>query len=87
MEINSIPFLFMDASQLRRELHEYIDQADERIIRLMHGMLKADQELPADQKALLDERLKEYYSHPREVLTLQEMQAKYSSKNEPGSSI
>ena len=72
----------MTALELKRELHELIEQADERVIRLVYGMLKADQELPEDHKQILDERLKEYNSRPDEVLTLQEIKKKYSRKDE-----
>lgn len=85
MEINSIPFLFMTALELKQELHELIEQADERVVRLVYSMLKADQELPDGHKQILDERLKEYQSKPGEVLTLQDIKKKYSRKDEPGS--
>lgn len=75
----------MTALELRRELHELIEQADERVIRLVYGLLKADQEIPEDHKQILDERLKEYHSRPDEVLTLQDIKKKYLRKDESGS--
>jgi hypothetical protein len=50
----------MTALELKRELHELIEQG-ERVIRLVYGMPKADQEIPDDHKQILDERLKEYH--------------------------
>lgn len=32
----------MGTTQLREELHQYIDQADDRILRLVRGMFQAD---------------------------------------------
>lgn len=32
----------MGAAQIREELHQFIEHADERILNLMYGMMKAD---------------------------------------------
>ena len=32
----------MGAAQIREELHQFINHADERILNLMYGMMKAD---------------------------------------------
>ena len=32
----------MSTSQLRKQLHEYINKADERLLNLIHGMFQAD---------------------------------------------
>jgi len=34
----------MGTAQFREELHKYIDQADDRILRLVRGMFLADNE-------------------------------------------
>jgi hypothetical protein len=34
--------LFMSTTQLREQLHEYINKADERLLNLIHGMFQAD---------------------------------------------
>ena len=54
-QINSI----MGAAQIREELHQFINQADERVLNLIYGMMKADSEslLTADQQADLDKRI------------------------------
>jgi len=50
----------MGAAQLRREeLHQFINRADERVLNLMYGMMKADSEsllTPAQQEDL-DKRI------------------------------
>ena len=32
----------MGTTQIREELHQFINHADERILRLIYGMMKAD---------------------------------------------
>jgi len=34
----------MSTAQLKRELHEYIDVADDRLLLLIHGMFQADKQ-------------------------------------------
>jgi hypothetical protein len=76
----------MNTVQLRQALHEYIDQADEKAIQLMYSFLnsqdkdKDDFEMPEEHKQIVDQRLKEYYENPRDVLTLEEMKEKYGYK-------
>lgn len=74
----------MGTIQLRQRLHEYIEIADDRIIRLMYGLVVADMEedaseLPDEHKKILDERMREYRLNPQEVLTWEEIKARYSS--------
>jgi len=74
----------MGTIQLRQRLHEYIEIADDRIIRLMYGLIVADMEedaseLPDEHKKILDERMREYRLNPQEVLTWEEIKARYSS--------
>lgn len=49
----------MGAAQIREELHQFINRADERILNLMYGMMKADSEkvLTAEQQEDLDKRI------------------------------
>ena len=52
-------FGIMGAAQIREELHQFINQADERILMLIYGMMKADKEglLTAEQRDDLDQRI------------------------------
>ena len=34
----------MNTAQLRKELHEYIDRADDRLLKLVRGLFQADHE-------------------------------------------
>lgn len=59
----------MGAAQIREELHQFINRADERILNLIYGMMKADNEeghfaLNEIQKQLLDERLEAHKNFP-----------------------
>lgn len=60
----------MGAAQIREELHQFINQADERILRLIYGMMKADIEsednLTEAHKKIIDERLASHKSNPLE---------------------
>ncbi len=54
-QINNI----MGAAQIREELHQFINHADERVLTLIYGMMKADNEglLTAEQQQDLDKRI------------------------------
>ena len=50
----------MGAAQIREELHQFINRADERVLSLIYGMMKADNEkevLTTDQEEDLDKRI------------------------------
>jgi hypothetical protein len=47
----------MGVSQIREELHQFIDNADERILNLIYGMMKADLQKDAALEASLDKAL------------------------------
>lgn len=76
----------MDTVQLKQALHEYIEKADEEAIQLMYSFLASqdkgeeDFEMPEEHKQLVDQRMKEYYQNPHDVLTLEEMKEKYGHK-------
>lgn len=61
----------MGSSQIREELHQFINRADERVLKLMYGMMKADNEgsdytLGETHMQVLDERLAAHKSSPKE---------------------
>lgn len=49
----------MGAAQIREELHQFINRADERVLTLIYGMMKADNEnvLSEEQQVDLDKRM------------------------------
>lgn len=61
----------MSTSEIRELLHEYINNADERLINLIYETIQSDMKEDYDalnegQKKLLDERLTAYQSNPSE---------------------
>lgn len=59
----------MEIGQIRDELHQYIDNADDRLINLMYGMIQADMmesdhQLTKEHKKILDSRLVEHQKAP-----------------------
>ena len=67
----------MQTVTLREELHQYIDQADDRLLKLIYGMMKADQVdellVPDFHQGIILERLKKHQANPKEVLTWQQV--------------
>ncbi|MEO9803278.1 MAG: addiction module protein [Reichenbachiella sp.] len=60
----------MSRVDLRDEIHQYIDKADDRILQLIYGMMQADlseedYELSEAHKQVLDERLTAHKSNPQ----------------------
>ena len=57
----------METAHLRAEIHEYVDQADDRFLNLVYGMIKADNtsyELSEHEIKVIEERLYEYNKNP-----------------------
>ncbi|MDQ0476367.1 MULTISPECIES: addiction module protein [Chryseobacterium] len=53
---------------IRKKIHEFIDHADERILRIFHAIITMEEVeehvLSAEYKEILDERLKEHHENP-----------------------
>ena len=50
----------MDTIQIKEELHQFIEQADARVLNLIYGMMRADSNLEiltAEQQEDLDQRI------------------------------
>lgn len=71
----------MGAAQIREELHQFINQADERILNLIYGMMKADLQKNDELEASIDRALEQ--SKKGEVRSnkqvMAEMRARYKS--------
>lgn len=78
----------MRTTQIREELHQFINQADERILRLIYGMMKADIDNEGDyllteaHKQILDERLSAHESAPDEGSGWEEVKARVKKSRE-----
>ncbi len=71
----------MDTVTIREELHEFIDGADESLLKTIYEIFQADKvgeiEVSDEHKRILDERLKAYYENPNDVLTWEEIKSIY----------
>lgn len=59
----------METDEFRKQIHGYIDKADDRFVNLVHAMMVADIEEPEyelsdEHKRILDERLEDYRKNP-----------------------
>ena len=61
----------MSTTEIREKLHQYINEADNRFIQLVYGMMKADEqskdeniELTEAHMKILDKRLAEHQADP-----------------------
>jgi putative addiction module component (TIGR02574 family) len=74
----------MATTQIREELHQFINIADERVLKLIYGMMKADHEddisLTDTHKQLLDERLAYHKVSPHEGASWQEVKHRIQGK-------
>jgi putative addiction module component (TIGR02574 family) len=71
----------MTSTDIRKDLHELIDAADEKLLKTIYDILLIVEsrkfEISDEHKAILDQRLKAYYENPTDVLTWEEVKAKY----------
>lgn len=67
--------MIMQTTTLREELHYYIDQADDRLLKLIYGMMKADlsAQIPDFHQEIIGERLAKHQANPDEVLSWQQV--------------
>lgn len=75
----------MSTSELKKELHDFIEAADKSLLNTIYEIIKAsenknDFEISDEHKQILDERLKSYYANPNDVITLEEFKQKYGPK-------
>lgn len=62
----------MGTTEMRQALHEFINQADDRVLKLIYGMMKADTDGDNDymlsdaHRQILDERLAAHEAAPAE---------------------
>jgi predicted transcriptional regulator len=71
----------MVAAQMREELHQFINNADERILNLMYGMMKADIKKDEALEASIEKGLEQSRKgkvRPHETV-MTEIRARYKS--------
>ncbi len=72
----------MSTLQIKEALHQYINEADERFIQLVYGMMKADEniELSEAHKKILDKRLAKYRANPNRGSSWKEVKTRIREK-------
>jgi hypothetical protein len=74
----------MNTVKLREEINKYLEKADDRFLKLVYGMMAADQEenftVPEDHKNIIRKRLEDYKKNPDDVLTWEKVKRKTETK-------
>jgi predicted GIY-YIG superfamily endonuclease len=72
----------MGAAQIREELHQFINQADDRVLNLLYGMMKADNGglLTQEQQDDLDKRIARHKSGESQSYTWSEARTKIEKR-------
>lgn len=68
----------MNSTEIKKELHEAIDGADDRLLTLIYGMILADRQpykIPEWHENILNERLEEYNRNPENVISWEEVKS------------
>ena len=70
----------MSTAQIREKLHQFINKADERFIKMVYALAKEYEvdefELSAEHKKILDQRLASHKSNPKEGSSWDEVKAR-----------
>ena len=57
----------MEASEIRNRIREYIEHADDRMLRIINTVLETEKkEISQEHKDILDERLRSHQQKPEE---------------------
>ena len=75
----------MSTTDIRKELHTYINKADDRMLHLLYAMVQADMDeddhkLTEDHKRVLDERLDDHMASPQSGATWEEVKSRIESR-------
>jgi hypothetical protein len=66
----------MSSIDIKKELHEYIEDADDRLLKLIYGMIIADKQendVPAWHKEIIEKRLEKHEQNPNDVISWEEL--------------
>ena len=76
----------MNTVKIREEINKYLEKADDRFLKLVYGMMTADQEqeadfdVPENHRNIIRERLEDYKKNPDDVLTWEEVKRRTEAK-------
>lgn len=69
----------METVEIKKQLHEYIEVADDRLLNLLYGMIVADKkdyEIPEWHTKIIEERLEEYEKNPQDSISMEEFKSR-----------
>ena len=69
----------METVEIKKQLHEYIEVADDRLLNLIYGMIVADKkdyEIPEWHIKIIEERLEEHEKNPQDTISLEEFKSR-----------
>lgn len=72
----------MNSTEIKKELHEAIEEADDRLLKLIYGMILADKQpskIPDWHENIVSERLEEYDRNPEGVISWEELKSTIES--------
>ncbi len=69
----------MNTTEIKRELHEYIEEADDRLLNLIYGRVMVDKpscKIPDWHKEITEERAADYELNPQNAISWDELRSK-----------
>jgi hypothetical protein len=59
----------MSTPEIKKEIHDYVENADSRVLRLIYAMILADKGHAANwHQSVVEERLAEYEANPSNII-------------------
>ena len=72
----------MNATEIKKELHEYLEEADDRLLNLIYGMVMVDKQsykIPDWHNKIIEERSEDYEKNPQDVVSWEELKLRIES--------
>ena len=72
----------MSTQDIKKEIHEYVETADSRILKLIYAMMLADKSgepVPDWHRTIVEERLVEFETNPGNAISWEDLKRKIES--------
>jgi hypothetical protein len=72
----------MSTQEIKKEIHEYVESADSRILKLIYAMMIADkygEAIPDWHRTIVEERLIEFEANPGNTTSWEDLKKKIES--------
>lgn len=66
----------MSTIDIKKELHEYIEDADDRLLKLIYGMIIADKQgndIPEWHNTIIEKHLEKHKQNPNDAISWEEL--------------